>query len=64
MTICCQFTIILEMPYHHVEDGINSILIQHHYDKLMISRLKYFLDLALFVNVSHYESAYNMITSS
>jgi hypothetical protein len=29
-------------------DGINSIIIRHHYDKLMTSRLRYFLDLALF----------------
>ena len=36
-------------------DGINSIIIQHHYDKLMISRLEYFLDLALFCNVLHCE---------
>ena len=36
-------------------DGINSIIIKHHYDKLMISHLGYFLDLALFYNVSHYE---------
>ena len=38
-------------------NGINFILIQHHYDKLMTSCLGYFLDLALFVNVSHCESA-------
>jgi len=44
--------------------GINSIIIRHHYEKLMTSCLGYFLDLALFVNVLHYELAYNMITSS
>ena len=38
-----------------LKDGINSIIIQHHYEKLIISRLGYFLDLALFGNVSHYE---------
>jgi hypothetical protein len=45
-------------------DGINSIINQHHYEKLVTSRLGYFLDLALFCNVSHYESAYNMIANS
>ena len=38
-------------------DGINSIIIRHHYDKLMTSRLGYFVDLALFFNVSHCELA-------
>ena len=33
-------------------------------EKLMTSHLGYFLDLVLFCNVSHYESAYNMISSS
>ena len=45
-------------------DSINSIIIQHHYDKLMTSCLEYFLDLALFCNVLHCELAYNMITCS
>ena len=38
-------------------DGINIIRIRHHYDKLMTSCLGYFLDLALFFNVSHCELA-------
>ena len=45
-------------------DTIFCTSAKHHYDELMTSHLKSFLDLALFFNVLHYESAYNMISSS
>ena len=50
-TICLQLTID---TYRH---GINFIIIQNHYNKLMICCLGYILDLALPFNVSHCELA-------
>ena len=44
-------------------DEINSIIVRHHYDKLMTSCLGYFLDLAL-CHIVSWPKYYNQFTNS